>query len=60
MCEPLRLDSFLVLQQEGLSSESSGPAQAARWWQRTGAIVGMSVSAALVLGLAAGAVAYSL
>ncbi|CAL5228137.1 g11216 [Coccomyxa viridis] len=45
---------------EALTSESSRPTQAARWWQRTGAIVGMSVSAALVLGLAAGAVAYSL
>ena len=52
-----------VLQEEALSLEGSMPAQparAARWWQRTGAIVGMSVSAALVMGLAIGAVAYSL
>ena len=56
-------DGLLVLQHETLSLEGSGPAQpaqAARWWERTGAIVGMSVSAALVLGLAVGAVAYSL
>lgn len=56
-------ESIRVLQQEALSSEGSGPAQpaqAAQWWQTTGGIVGMSVSAALVLGLGAGAVAYSL
>ena len=49
--------------QEALDSEGSqagGDAHAARWWQRTGAVVGMSVSAALIMGLAIGAVAYSL
>ena len=60
MCWNLCAKTFWLLHQEALTSESSRPTQAARWWQRTGAIVGMSVSAALVLGLAAGAVAYSL
>jgi len=51
------------MQEEALSSEekrAAKPGPSARWWQKTGAIVGMSVSAALILGLAIGAVAYSL
>ena len=55
--------SHWVMQEEALSSEeerAAKPGPSARWWQKTGAIVGMSVSAALILGLAIGAVAYSL
>ena len=48
------------MQEDALDTAGSTGARAARWWQRTGAIVGMSVSAALVLGLAVGAVAYSM
>ena len=43
-----------------MGSQAGGDAHAARWWQHTGAIVGTSVSAALIMGLAIGAVAYSL
>ncbi len=45
---------------DAADSAGAPAAQAARWWQRTGTIVGMSVSAALILGLAIGAVAYSM
>lgn len=45
---------------DSVGSAAGGAAHAARWWQRTGAVVGMSVSAALIMGLATGAVAYSL
>ena len=43
-----------------MGSQAGGDTYAARWWQHTGAVVGMSVSAALIMGLAIGAVAYSL
>jgi hypothetical protein len=49
-----------MVQEDAVDAAGSTGARAARWWQRTGAIVGMSVSAALVLGLAIGAVAYSM
>ena len=51
-----------LAQEEDLGSRGGGaaqPAQAAQWWKGMGAIVGFSVSAALIMGLAIGAVAYS-